>query len=74
MVIRPTQERRRMKEKILKWLLEIFPKGEARKELRKQIKIVFPGYHLAKNPVGRKKKVVISKEIWDEIPSDEEDF
>lgn len=47
-----------MRKKILKWLIGKFPKGEVEKELRKQIKKEFPGFHLSKNPIGsgRKKK------------------
>ena len=54
-----------MRKKFIKWLIRKFliSKGmthfnEEIEELRKQIKIEFPGYHLSRNPIGsgRKKK------------------
>lgn len=54
-----------MRKKFLKWLIGKFPKGEVEKELRKQIRKEFPGFHLSKNPIrsGKRKKVEVKNEL-----------
>lgn len=56
-----------MKDRFIKWLIRkfIINKGMTHfkteiEELRKQIKVEFPGYHLARNGSGRRKK-----NVWD---------
>ena len=47
-----------MIKKFIKWFIDKFPKREVTLELRRRIKAEFPGYHLAKDGGGRKKKGV----------------
>ncbi len=41
----------------IKWFISKFPKREVTPKIRKRIKAEFPGFHLAKNGPGRRKKV-----------------
>jgi len=52
-----------MKKRFLKWLIAKLPKQEVTPELRKRIKVEFPGYHLGKNPPKGIKKGERKKEV-----------
>jgi len=47
-------------KRFIEWLINKLPKQEVTREVREKIKIKYPGYHLARNGSGRKKK-----NVWD---------
>jgi len=51
-----------MIKKFIKWFIDKFPKREVTPEIRRRIKAEFPGYHLAKDGGGRKKKGEVAEE------------
>jgi len=45
-----------MIKRFVNWLISKLPKREVTNEIREKIKIKYPGYHLARNGSGRRKK------------------